>query len=66
MACTDGIFSQDQRAVDGVPDGERPISNELGKAVGTPLFVRRRNDDNVCRSDGQGISQLLYKVCAIV
>ena len=33
MARADGVFGQDQRAVARVPDGERPISDEFGKAI---------------------------------
>ncbi len=36
MACADGVFGQDQRAVVRVPDGESPVADEFGKTIGTP------------------------------
>ena len=37
MLRADRIFGQEQRAMGGVPDGERPIPHELGEAVGAPF-----------------------------
>ena len=47
MARADGVFGQDQRAVARVPDGERPISDEFGKAIGAPLFEGHCDDGHV-------------------
>src|SRR5258708_39787941 len=66
MACTDGVFGQDQRAVVWVPDRDRPIPDELGKASGIPLFVGRRDDGNVGGIKSQDISQAADKFGAVV
>src|SRR5229473_5197876 len=62
----DGVFRQEQRAVDRVPDGERPIPNEFGEAIGAPLFVGRRDDGNVRGRDRESVAQLANKVRATV
>src|SRR6266481_9103287 len=66
MAGADGVFGEDQRAVVGVPDRDRPIPDELGKAIGTPLFVGRRDDGNVGGIKSQNISQSADKLGATV
>ena len=38
MARADGVFGQDQQAIARVPDGECPIPDEFGEAIGAPLF----------------------------
>ena len=67
MTRADGVFGQDQRAVAGVPDGERPVSDEPCKAVGgAPSFVGRSDDGNVSGIKGQNIPQLLDELSTIV
>ena len=44
MARADGIFGEDQRARLGVPDRESPVADELGEAIGAPVFVGGGDD----------------------
>src|SRR5260370_29839659 len=66
MMRADGVLGQDQRAVDGAPDRERPIADEVGAAVGAQLFIRRRDDGNVRGGGSQEIAELVDKFGAIV
>ena len=66
MARADGVLGQDQRAIARVPDGERPISDEFGKAIGAPLFEGYCNDGHVRGSIGQGIAQFADELSTIV
>ena len=66
MAGADGVFGQDQRAVARVPDGERPISDEFGKAIGAPLFEGHCDDGHVRGTIGQGIAQFADELSTIV
>src|SRR5437762_2615570 len=51
MARADRIFREDQRTRVYIPDRKCPVTDELGEAVGTPLFVGRRDDRNVGRAN---------------
>src|SRR5580658_7692992 len=66
MACADGVFGQDQRAVARVPDGERPISDEFGKATGAPPFGGHCDDGHVRGISDQGIAQFADELSTIV
>src|ERR1700722_5349667 len=66
MARADGVFGQDQRPVAGVPDGERPISDEFGKAIGAPLFEGHCYDGHVRGAIGQGIAQFADELSTII
>src|ERR1700730_16954635 len=66
MARADGVFSEHERTVAGVPDGEGPIADELGEAVGAPLVVRCCDDGHVRGTRSYRISQLTNQVDAIV
>src|SRR5258708_5655185 len=60
------ILSQGQRAVHGIPDGQRPIPDEFAKALGSPPFASRRGNSNIRRGGGQRVAQLSDEVGAIV
>src|SRR5467141_1358491 len=66
MFRADRILSQEQRAMGGVPDGERPIPHELGEAVGAPFVVSRRDDGQVRGIDGYKITQITDEISAII
>src|SRR6266851_1835267 len=66
MAGADGVFGEDQRAVVGVPDRDRPIPDKLGEGIGAPLFVGRRDDGKVGGIKSQNISQAADKLGAVV
>src|ERR1700678_1475766 len=66
MLRADGVFGEQHEALARVPDGQRPVSDEFGKAIGAPLFIRRRSDGHVRGIDGQGIAQFADEVSAIV
>ncbi len=66
VACADRVFGQEQRAVVGAPNRERPISDELGKAASAPLFVSRRDNGNVRGADSQGVSQFADQLGSVV
>src|SRR5712664_1319142 len=66
MPRADGVFGEQDGPLARIPDGQRPIPDEFGKAVGVPLFVRRRDNGNIRRGDGQRITQLTDEVGTIV
>src|SRR5580704_15410720 len=66
MARADGVLRQDQRAATRVPDGERPVSDELRKALDAPSFVSRSDHSNVGGIKGQNSSQLTDEFGTII
>ena len=53
MAGANGIFGEDEGVGVGVPDGEGPVADELGEAVGSPLVVGGGDDGDVGGVDGE-------------
>jgi hypothetical protein len=48
VAGTDTVFRQSQRSLEGIPDGECPLTDQLAKAIFSPFLVGRRHDRDVC------------------
>ena len=66
MACTDGVFGEDQRAALWVPDGKSPITYELGETISSPFLVRRSDDRDVRGTNRKDLFQLADQFRAVV
>src|ERR1700679_1787134 len=66
MLRADGVFGEQYGALTRVPEGQPPIPDQFPQAVCLPLFIRRSDDGNVSRIDGQGVAQFADEVGAIV
>src|SRR5437867_568982 len=65
-ASTDRIFGKQHSLFARIPNGQRPIPNELGEALLAPLFISRRDNSHIGRESCQRVLQLANQLFAIV